>query len=122
MLAPPVGLVVKLVFLLSVGVGWHDGIAAHYSPHLFERVAQRRGLPRADCFISSDWHAIGEWVVVHGRNTGRTLTCLVADVSRPRDRERHMRAGLFEVDAGSAIKLCGSLKLPNRQCPIRVSK
>lgn len=118
------GLVVKAVLLLSIGTGgWHDGIAAHYAPGLFQRVAARRGLPTdAGCYISSDWHDIGQWVVVYGRNTGRFVHCLVADVSHPRDRERHMRASLFEVDFRAALTLCGSTRLPNRQCPIRVSK
>jgi hypothetical protein len=115
-------LLVKLVFALCTCAGWHHGIAAHYSPGLFDRVAAYRGLPAADCYISSDWHAIGDYVLVYGVNTEQTLVCLVADVSQPRDRKRHMRQGLFEVDFHAARVLCGRTDLPNRQCPIRVSK
>lgn len=121
--APLMGLVAQLTMVLALGVGnvSTDGYAAHYADGLFERVAIRRGLPAASCYISSDWHAIGEWVLVDGLRTGQRLRCLVADVSQPRDRARHLRARLFEVDFHSASVLCGSTKLPNRQCPIRVS-
>ncbi len=116
-------LIVKLCFLLCAGTGWHDGISAHYSDGLFERVAAHRGLSTtADCYISSDWHHLGEWVVVYGANTDRTLVCLVADVSHPRDKARHVRAGLFELDFNAAATLCGDTRLRNDECPIKVSR
>jgi len=116
------GLIVKLCFLLSCGTGWHDAIAAHYADGLFERVAARRGLPRAECYIASDWHDIGAFVLVYGQNTGRSLVCLVADVSAPKDRARHIRANQYELSFNAAAILCGSTKLRNDECPIKVSR
>ncbi len=115
-------LIVKLVFLLCAGTGWYDGIAAHYSPNLFGRVAVYRGLPAMDCYLSSDWHAVGEYVIVYGVNTSRSVVCLVGDTSQPRDRARHMRAHLFELSYEAALALCGSVKLRNDECPIKVSR
>lgn len=117
------GLVVKMALVLGMGVGgWQDGIAAHYSPGLFERVAARRGLPSAECYISSDWHPLGTFVLVYGGNTRASLVCQVTDVSQPRDRRRHARDRLFEIDFHSAAVLCGSTELRNRDCPVQVSK
>lgn len=111
-------LLLLLAFLFRGGP--IDGYAAHYSPGVFEQVRINRGLPKADCLISSDWHPLGTWVRVEGRRTGAVRVCEVADVSAPADRARHLRAHLFELDFRSAAHICGSTRLANRECPIRV--
>jgi len=129
------GLAIKAALVLALGaqphtytaqtatpIQWYDGIAAHYAPGVMERVSRNRGLLIVGCMIASPRHKIGQWVIVEGRNTGKRLRCRVTDTSAPVDKARHLRTGLFELDFRSAIALCGSSKLPNRQCPIRVTR
>jgi hypothetical protein len=40
----------------------------------------------------------------------------------PKDRARHIRTKLIELDYHSARAICGSVKLANRDCPIIVSR
>ena len=118
------GLVSTTVLLLGMGagsLGWSDHIAAHYAPGLFERVAARRNLPAVSCYIASPEHAIGAWLLVEGARTNVRRRCLVADTSEPWDRPRHLAQRLVELDADSALVICGSLALANRDCPVRVS-
>jgi hypothetical protein len=101
-------------------LGWSDHIAAHYAPGYFGRVALYRQLPKADCYVASPQHAIGSWLLIEGVKTGVRRRCLVADTSQPWDRQRHVRMRLIELDYASAGAICGSTRLPNRDCPVRV--
>jgi hypothetical protein len=101
-------------------LGWSDHIAAHYAPGYFARVAMRRQLPQATCYVASPQHDIGSWLLVEGVKTGVRRRCLVADTSQPWDRQRHVRTRLIELDYDSAGAICGSTRLPNRDCPVRV--
>ena len=117
------GLVAKVLMSLCLGagsLGWSDHIAAHYAPGYFARVALYRQLPKADCYVASPQHAIGSWLLVEGVKTGVRRRCLVADTSQPWDRQRHVRLRLIELDYASAGAICGSTRLPNRDCPVRV--
>ena len=118
------GLVAKLAIILGMGMGsmgWSDHIAAHYAPGHFARVAARRQLPDAPCYVASPQHPIGSWLLVEGVKTGVRRLCLVADTSQPWDRPRHLRMHLIELDYASARAICGSTRLANRDCPVRVS-
>ena len=118
-----VGLVAKVLMSLCLGagsLGWSDHIAAHYAPGYFARVAMRRQLPQATCYVASPQHDIGSWLLVEGVKTGVRRRCLVADTSQPWDYERHVRMRLIELDYDSAGAICGSTRLPNRDCPVRV--
>ena len=120
----PVGLVAKVLMSFCVGAGsfgWSDHIAAHYAPGYFARVAAHRQLPSASCYVASPSHDIGVWLLVEGVNTGVRRRCLVADTSQPWDRPHHLRLRLIELDYDSAGAICGSTRLPNRDCPVRVS-
>jgi hypothetical protein len=117
------GLVAKVLMSLCLGAGsfdWSDHIAAHYAPGHFARVAMRRQLPVAACYVASPSHEIGSWLLVEGVRTGIARRCLVADTSQPWDRARHLRTRLIELDYASAGAICGSTRLPNRDCPVRV--
>jgi hypothetical protein len=125
MTGAPVGLVAKMLMSFCLGAGslvWSDHIAAHYAPGYFARVAARRQLPSAPCYVASPSHDIGSWLLVEGVRTGVQRLCLVADTSQPWDRARHLRARLIELDYDSARAICGSTRLPNRDCPVRVRK
>lgn len=118
------GLAATAALALTLGAGplqGYDGIAAHYAPQVMEQVAINRGLSIVACMIASPRHAIGQWVIVEGRNTGKRLRCRVTDTSRPVDWRRHMDSGLFELGWANTIELCGSTRLRNDECPIRVS-
>ncbi len=118
------GLVAKVLLSFCLGAGsldWSDHIAAHYAPGHFARVAARRQLPTADCYVASPTYKIGSWLLVEGVRTGIRRRCLVADTSQPWDRARHLRTRLIELDYDSARAICGSTRLANRDCPVRVS-
>lgn len=119
------GLVAQAVLMLCLGAGpiqWHNGIAAHYNPGVMELVSRNRGLPIVACMIASPRHPIGRWVWVEGLNAGTRLRCRVTDTSAPQDRARHLRTRLFEIGWANTIPLCGSTRLSNRECPVRVSR
>lgn len=97
----------------------YEGFAARYAPGLFERVARHRGMEPAACMLASPRHEIGAWV--RGVRTGIERMCQVADTSAPRDRARHLRTRLFELDYESARAICGQVTGPNRDCPVRVT-
>lgn len=123
------GLVTTAALALTLGAGplqGYDGIAAHYAPwpssHSMERVSLNRAMPIVGCMIASPRHDIGQWVIVEGRNTGRRLHCRVTDTSKPEDWQRHMDSGLFELGYVNTIDLCGSTRLRNDECRIRVTR
>lgn len=116
------GLVVQAALALALGAGSYDGIAAHYAPGVMERVSLNRGMPIVECMIASPRHTIGQWVIVEGVNTGRRLRCRVTDTSQPQDKTRHLDAGLFELGWANTMELCGSTRLRNDECRIRVSR
>lgn len=119
------GLVTTAALVLALGAGpldGYDGIAAHYAPGVMERVSLNRAMPIVGCMIASPRHDIGQWVLVEGRNTGTRLRCRVTDTSRPGDWRRHMDEGLFELGYTVTEALCGSTRLRNDECPIRVSR
>jgi hypothetical protein len=118
------GLVTKLAVVWGMGMGsmgWSGHIAAHYAPGVFVRVEMVRGLPHAACNFASPTHPIGAWRSVEGVRTGVRLRCRVSDTSQPEHRRRHLDLRLIELDYDSARAICGSTRLANRDCPVRVS-
>jgi hypothetical protein len=118
------GLVTKLAVVLGMGMGsmnWSDHIAAHYAPGVFLRVEIARGLPHATCNFASPTLAIGAWRWIEGVRTGVRLRCRVSDTSQPQHRGRHLALHLIELDYESTRAICGSTRLANRDCPVRVS-
>lgn len=115
------GLVAQAALLLALGQG-DAGYATRYSPGLMHRVASNRAMPVADCMVSDDLARLGTFVWVRGHNTGALLSCQVTDVSQARDRERHVKAGLVELDWASARRVCGEAAFhgPWRWCPVTV--
>jgi hypothetical protein len=110
-----------VLLVLTLAIGPIRGFATHYAPGVFETVRHNRGLPRASCYISSDWHELGSFVEVEGLRTRARRVCQVSDVSAPQDRARHMRVGLVELDFRSAQNVCGAAFAgPWRDCPIVV--
>lgn len=119
---PATGLVAQAALILALGAGSYDGIAAHYAPGVMERVSLNRGMSIVACMIASPRHTIGQWVIVEGLNTGKRLHCRVTDTSRPQDWQRHLDEGLFELGWANTIDVCGSTRLRNDECRIRVSR
>jgi hypothetical protein len=106
---------------LMLAIGPIRGFATHYDLGLFEVVRLNRGLPKANCYTSSDWHELGSFVEVEGLRTGVRRVCQVTDVSAPPDRARHMRVGLVELDYRSAQVICGrAFRSRWRECPVVV--
>jgi len=119
------GLIAQVALALTLGAGplhGYDGIAAHYAPGLMEQVSLNRGMPIVGCMIASPRHDIGQWVVVEGRNTGRRLRCRVTDTSHPWDKARHLRTRLFELGYANTMDLCGSARLRNDECRVKVTR
>lgn len=129
------GLVIKLVLVLELGAGWNRGYAARYDPGVMESAAYNRGMPIVSCMVSSPVYPLGTWVYIQGLNTGKILLCRVTDVSadvdtsnNPKssgltDRQRHIRDLLWaELGYLNTVDICGSTKLPNRQCPIMIHR
>lgn len=117
-----IGLAAQAALAFCLGTQPYAGIAAHYAPGVMERVSLNRGMPIVSCMIASPRHPIGTWVIVEGLNTGKRLRCRVTDTSAPEDKRRHLAQGLFELGWANTVDLCGSTRLRNRDCPIRVSK
>jgi hypothetical protein len=120
-----VGLIVKLALIVCLGVNgqWHEGKATHYASGLMEKVSARRGLPVVACMIAHPQIPIGSWLLVSGVRTGVLLSCRVTDMSRPQDRQRHMRTGLIELDYESAKAVCGVwFASRSRECPVAVGR
>jgi hypothetical protein len=73
--------------------------------------------------VSSPFYDIGTRVIVYGPNTDRALSCVVVDVSHPRDRARHIRTKrVVELGYPAALALCGRKHINHRpeQCPVVV--
>jgi hypothetical protein len=106
---------IKLYILLgmcSCGTAM-DGFAPRYSPHLMQRVAERRGLSTEGCLISSAYYPLGTRLAVWGVNTKVLRWCTVVDVSHPLDVARHKRTKrIIELDAAMAPIICGNLGKP----------
>lgn len=119
-----VGGLASAALILALGAGqfggWEGRIAAHYDKGLMDRVARSRGIQPTPCMLASPLHPIGAWIEVWGLNTGERQRCQVVDTSQPWDRARHIRAGLVELRFESALALCGSTKLRNDECPVRI--
>jgi hypothetical protein len=97
------------------------GYAPHYAKGLMARVAKRRKLGPAACMVSRPYGPIGAWVWVHADRTGKTLKCLVVDVSHPRDLKRHKRTGrIVELSWEVTQALCGTTKGSPKACPVKV--
>lgn len=99
------------------------GVAPHYAKGVMEKVAARRGLAAEACMVSSPIHPVGAHVWVWGERTQVLLRCLVADVSHPRDRARHLRTGrVIELGYASTAAICGNTTGPARACPVWVMR
>jgi hypothetical protein len=112
-----------LLAVVLYGGEMMSGFAPRYSPNLMERVARNRGMDVAGCMVSSPFYDIGTRVIVYGPNTDRALSCVVVDVSHPRDRARHIRTKrITELSYPAALALCGRKHINHRpeQCPVVV--
>ena len=115
-------LLAELLLLVSmVGGQVYEGFAPHYSPKLMAKVAHRRDIVAEGCMISSARHPIRTKLYVYGVRTGELLTCIVVDVSHPRDKARHIRTGReIEVSWEDALRICGSRRERPTDCPVIV--
>lgn len=97
--------------------------AAHYRPGLMEQVARRRNMTLVDCMISSPWHPLNTWMRIESNVNGEIAYCRTTDVSAPRDRARHKRRQLIELDWQTAKRLCAISRVaerPPRACPVKI--
>jgi hypothetical protein len=100
----------------------YEGIAAHYDSGLMEQVSRNRRMPVVGCMFASPLWKMGSWWRITGVKTGKTRLCRVTDTSMQKDRARHIRTHLIELDYESAKSICGSVKLANRDCPVRITR
>jgi hypothetical protein len=85
------------------------------------KVADRRGMERTSCMVSSPTEPLGSWLWVYGENTGKLRHCQVVDVSAPKDRARHLRLRrLVEIAGELEQALCGHRNEPVVKCPVVV--
>ena len=100
-----------------------NGYAPRYDKNVMERVAHKRHMTIVPCMVSSPYYGLGTWVYVWSHNKKILRHCRVADVSHPRDRERHIRTKrIVELSYEMAIELCGHEHLadPPTKCPVVV--
>jgi hypothetical protein len=100
----------------------YEGIAAHYDPGLMERVSRNRHMPIVGCMFASPIWKMGSWWRITGVKTGKSRICRATDTSMPKDRARHIRTHLIELNFNAAREICGSTRLANRECPVRIVK
>jgi hypothetical protein len=118
------GLISGAALILALGqTGWERGYATHYRQGLFEQVADNRGMPRARCMVADDRTPLGAFVAIRGARTGVLLRCQTTDVSAPKDKARHLRDGLVELDYHSGRAICGKWFAERwRNCPVWVRR
>jgi hypothetical protein len=118
-------IVARLLLALGVMGGTVErGFAPHYAPGLMERIAVMRELQVVPCMVSSPRYRVGTWLTIYGRKTGKVLSCNVADVSAPKDTERHLRTKrVVELGWPAAQILCGFKHVAEDRpeaCPVLV--
>lgn len=97
----------------------YTGFAPYYNPGVMERVSIYRGMPIADCMVSSPYYEIGDILLVASEL--HVAACRKTDTSHPRDSKRHKaKKRIIEFDYISARKFCKSLKDRPEKCPITV--
>lgn len=97
---------------------------AHYAPGVMERVARRRGMELVDCMMTSPWHPLNTWIRIESKVNGEVAMCRTTDLSAPRDKRRHQKQRLIEVDWKTARRLCAIRRVnqkPPRSCPVSMS-
>lgn len=101
--------------------------AAHYNIGLMEKVAKKRKLPASDSYCSSPYlrqQFLGRKVLVYAHLTKQYVTCIVADVSNDKHRDKQLAGNLgIELDYKTAkrlFKLTGVGSKPNRHCKVDV--
>lgn len=98
--------------------------ATRYTLGLMRRVATKRGIEMTGCGMAIDQQRLGSFVLVHGVKTGIRRLCVVVDYSGPRDRARHIRNRLIELDSLSQEKVCGAKVAMSRwkECPVLIKR
>lgn len=100
------------------------GYAARYrSEGLMRRAAAVHGVtvPVGLEVCASPYHALGTVITVRSARQRTTWRCVVGDVPHARDRASIVRRGIVvEVTPRGALRLCGSVEEPPRQCPVTV--
>jgi hypothetical protein len=124
--------VILLNILFLMALGSIDGpampepsqpmFATRYDPGVMERVARYRGIELTGCGMAIDNHRPGSFVMVHGVKTGVRRLCRVVDWSKPRDKARHVRNRLLELDHESQLRICGKAVQMSgwRECPVLI--
>ncbi len=114
---------IRLYILIGLGLGTvMEGFAPRYSPHLMQRVAERRGIElNGRIAVSSAYYPLGTELWIWGVNTHTLKLAVVVDISHPRDMARHRRTKrLIEIAHEDAMSICGSVKSKPTDCPVIV--
>lgn len=102
----------------------HTGYAARYrSEGLMRRAAAVHGVevPAGLEVCASPHHALGTVITVRSSRRRTAWRCIVGDVPHARDRASIVRRGIVvEVTPRGALRLCGTVEEPPRQCPVTV--
>lgn len=81
--------------------------ATRYRKGLMQEVAKTRGIEMTWCGMAIDNQPPGSFVMVQGVRTGVRRLCRVVDWSKPRDKARHVRDRLIELDHENQALICG---------------
>jgi hypothetical protein len=114
-----------LAGLLQPARAAQTGYAARYSTEAkMRRAAAVHGVevPAGMEVCASPHHALGTLIEVRSRRRGATWRCIVGDVPRDHDRAAIVRRRIVvEVTPRGAMRLCGTVQEPPRQCPVEVA-
>lgn len=103
----------------------HTGYAARYrSEQLMRRAAAVHGVEVPDGLevCAATYHPLGTIITVRSSTRRTAWRCIVGDVPHARDRASIVRRNIIvEVTPRGAMRLCGSVEDPPRQCPVEVS-
>lgn len=123
---------VCLCMLAILAIAWPTdaasmtGYAARYSSEAkMRRAARIHGVdvPNGMEVCASPHHALGTVITVRSARRKTAWRCIVGDVAHARDRAAIIERGIvIEVTPRGAMRLCGSVKDPPRQCPVTVER
>lgn len=100
------------------------GYLTRYSIGVMKRVTKKRGMVWTGCGAAIDNQKVGSFVLVHGVKTGVERVCQVVDWSMPKDKARHVKVNLMEIDSANHAAVCGKADALSgwRQCPVLIRR
>jgi len=100
------------------------GFLTRYSLGVMKRVTAKRHMEWSGCGVAIDNQKVGSFVLVRGVKTGIERTCQVVDWSMPKDKARHVKVNLLELDSNNQAAVCGAKAAMSgwRSCPVLIRR